>query len=539
MLKGKYKIALMGRFRFLDPDGREIFLRFSKMQALIALLATDPNMLRTRGWLQDKLWSDRESSKGANSLRQILHQFRRCLNQEDQIIQSNRVNIWLNPKKVQLSDEEGGEFLEGLDVKDQEFERWLLSERLNRGGAPSTRSVYASAPVEKIRGNDHGHHGRGLSIECANDIFSTLGQFEAHLGDVIRKSIREVMDFEPVDPKQLQDGTTTANILRLSIQTRHALHGQIIVRLAVLGGAGSSEIWADSRTFDLPNNPLMLPTEILNFSCRVVSVVSSELSMSGDVSQNDANYFANVGVQRMFSMLPGSIEEAGVFFRRANDISSRGLFFGLLAQLAVIDFVESGGENRETLREMADEYSSKALCLEGTNSVVLSSVAHARLVFEQDFEAAGELAKLGVTANPANPMAWSTWANILLNKEKYIEAAKAARMALQLSKDTPFRYWTEFQYATTAVALHKNVDAIRHAERARALNPKYKPALRYLVGLYADAREAAKSQAAYQRLKRLEPDLSVDRFVNDKGYPISMMRSAGLVAGRLKSNISD
>ena len=122
---------------------------------------------------------------------------------------------------------------------------------------------------------------------------------------------------------------------------------------------------------------------------------------------------------------------------------------------------------------------------EGTNSNVLAAVAHARLVFDNDKETATELSRLGVLANASNPLAWSSWANALLNADAPEKAMKAAKTAQFLARDTSFRYWTEFQVATTAVALGHTTEAIAHSERARALNARYRPAIRYLIGMHS------------------------------------------------------
>lgn len=522
-----FEIRLAGRFRLIGPDKEEIIVSRSRVQALIVLLVSDEQMTRSRHWLQDKLWSERTPEKSANSLRQTLHQMRKCFGEDSAIVSANRSTISLDRSKIHLNHDGAGEFLEGLDVRDQEFEFWLLEERLRRS-ADTTESEASPLAAPEQRRHVH-RSSRGLALDCANDPYSKLGQFELFFSDTVFKSIREVLDFDPVDPHG--PVANVRDVITLGIQAHHDTHGRVALRLAVYQGPRQGACWSDTATGDMTPASSMLAPEFLNLSCRVSAILSEQLCRPGSniAMENDANFYAAAGIRQMYSLLPGGLEKARSLLGQAEDIQYRGLFDALRAQLAVIEFVESGGGNREVHSEMADEFCAKALASESTNSVVLSAVAHSRLVFDQDYEAAAELSRLGVLSNPANPMAWSAWANILLNTGKLEDAAKAAQTALRLSKDTYFRYWTEFQYATTAASLSQSGTAIKHAERARALNPRYRPALRYLVGLYANAENFDAARTAMSRLQKQEKDTTVDRIVNDASYPVSMMRSAGLI----------
>lgn len=528
MKRAVYRVMVSGRFQLIAPDNTAVLITRTMVQALIALLVTESQMTRTRAWLQDKLWSDVPSDKSANNLRQTLHQMRLCFGEDADIVSSSRTTISLDPERLHVScDATKGEFLEGLDVRAQEFEHWLLQERLRRSGHATMQNI---APSSASRPQAHARPARrGLAIECANDPYSRLGQFELSFADAVRKSIREVIDFEPVNLREVSERSRDS--ISLKIHAHHGMQGRAVIRLAAYQGSDTGSYWADKAHSEFPDVTQPLPAEFLNLSCRACAVLTSKLcnARSDTGIGHDANYYAGAAIQQMYSMLPGSVDEATTLIRKAEETQSRGLFYALRAQLAVINFVESGGVNRAELGEAADEYCTKAMISEGTNSIVLSAVAHARLVFNNDLDAAAELSKLAVLSNAGNPMAWSTWANILLNTGKLEEASKAARMGLRLSKDTFFRYWTEFQYATTAVALNKTKEAIVHAERARALNPRYRPAMRYLIGLYANAENFEAARSTMTRLQKQEVDTNTDRFIHDDKYPVSMMRSAGLI----------
>ena len=140
---------LLGPFTVTDIDNRVITPKAKKTCALLAMLILSPRAIRTRVWLRDKLWSDRGEKQGAASLRQALLDARRCLSVlgEDIIISdkktislnidqihldmnmilrgSNSINIVVSELKRALNEH----LLEGMDVRDPEFEDWLTLER--------------------------------------------------------------------------------------------------------------------------------------------------------------------------------------------------------------------------------------------------------------------------------------------------------------------------------------------------------------------------------------------------------------------------
>ncbi len=168
------------------------------------------------------------------------------------------------------------------------------------------------------------------------------------------------------------------------------------------------------------------------------------------------------------------------------------------------------------------------------NSNVLCSVANARLILENNLVESGELAKLSVEINPANPLAWWSLAHVQLYSGEVASAHAAAKMAQGLAAGSTLRFWTDFLMALIDAVTGRTDEAIRRAELSASLSTNFRPPLRYLIALYAmrDQRESAVRSG--RRLKAIEPDFSVDRLISDSSYPVSMMRRAGLIhRGRL------
>ncbi|WP_299289065.1 hypothetical protein [uncultured Tateyamaria sp.] len=130
-----FKIRLFGPFVISLPDGSDATPAGRKAKALVALLALAPTGRRARSWLQDRLWSGAAGEKGAASLRQELSGLRRHFASfGHQILDTSGDDVLLDMRLVWLDFRDGmpdphRDLLEGLDVRDPEFEDWLSEER--------------------------------------------------------------------------------------------------------------------------------------------------------------------------------------------------------------------------------------------------------------------------------------------------------------------------------------------------------------------------------------------------------------------------
>ncbi|MBK8085202.1 MAG: hypothetical protein IPK28_16075 [Devosia sp.] len=139
---GKLKVLLLGPFQIIGPDGRDLTPRRQKANALLALVAVAHRGQRARSWLCSRLWSDRSQEQALGSMRQSLTDLRRALGADwDRYLHIDAFNVaidfssvWVDAVALRERDAGGlaaerGEFLEGMDIGDDEFEDWLLLER--------------------------------------------------------------------------------------------------------------------------------------------------------------------------------------------------------------------------------------------------------------------------------------------------------------------------------------------------------------------------------------------------------------------------
>ena len=163
-LSRRYALNLMGSFRLLGPEGERIDIASRKGMAMVAMLALAEGGERTRGWLQEKLWGQRDRPQAQGSLRRELTHLRDYLNGGPKpllICERQRVMLDLSLIDVDvLLPRQGGrqggvatgEFLEGFDLAGEEgFEDWLREQRgLLEAGAAARSTPRAPAAVPAL-----------------------------------------------------------------------------------------------------------------------------------------------------------------------------------------------------------------------------------------------------------------------------------------------------------------------------------------------------------------------------------------------------
>lgn len=131
-------IRMIGEFEVRDASGQDFTPRSAKARALLALLCRTQGHRRPRRWLEARLWSDRGQEQAAGSLRQALTELRKALGPLADRLTSDRDCVALSDFTVDLEQDPaaarkalaaGREFLEGIDVIDPAFKRWLAEER--------------------------------------------------------------------------------------------------------------------------------------------------------------------------------------------------------------------------------------------------------------------------------------------------------------------------------------------------------------------------------------------------------------------------
>lgn len=519
-------IQLMGRFRVTTKDGTDLTPRSTKGQALIALLATSADCERGRSWVQAKLWSDRGPEQGSRSLRQELSQLRKCFGQHGGFLSANRKSLSLDDdiaKIVDFPEDKECDFLEGLDVRDDEFNHWLSVERSRRSSPsgsfilPKGRRFQVGAPAID---------SQSISIVGQSAPSASCKVLEAQFIDAAAKTLRDVADVD-VHPVHANSGSKCGLIVGVQV---FEVPGRIPnLRTTLERVSDSATLW--SETIEVMDSPdgVGLGTPCLQVINQLFEQACIQLSKNNTSAIGEPAALASLALRKSFSIEKQELEIALQLLARAHEMSPRGVYLAWQAQILAIQMVERYDDDLIVLRERGAQLCSEAIRLDPTNSNVLAASANFTTIVERNETGGFELSRLAVRANPANPLAWWSLSNAIQYLGDSQKAYDAARRAYELSMGTRLEFWSAFQRALSAMLNGQKDEAIRFGELSTALQKQFRPPLRYLGALYADVEDSANARRVFDVLETRETDFSLDRLVNDPDYPVKLMRTRGLV----------
>lgn len=566
-------VSLFGPFLVTAVDGADLTPTSAKACALLALVATGRGQRRSRAWLQDKLWSDRGPRQASGSLRQALVEARRALGAHSDVLIADRSSVALDTGAVHVPDRGAGpdsetEFLQGVDVRDSEFEAWLREMRAyfdsaraevaigvvagtatgaTPGASPAPgpgRPSPTDAPHPPGRPRPAEDRTRDAAASAVAVAFLASGEggadarlLETLFIDTAAHSIREVFELNlyTIQPNTSPEVIPAPGTLLVTAKAFVCGAGVLGLRVTLEEAGTLRSHWVEHASLSLP---LSLTSE--NIAClalahRLVQALARTLTLTRDragrsFADREAQMLAVTGFRKMFSMRHNELEAARVLLAQAIERDPRGLYYAWLSQLAVIRFVERQTEDTASLAAECAEHSARALEFEPTNSHVLAAVANAKIFLERDIDASTLLSQHAVAANRANPLAWWSWANVTLYRGELEMAHAAAVTAQNLSERSSLKFWADFQRSLTAAVTGRTAEAIHYGTSASTLAPSFRPPLRYLLALHAATGSAQAAAQAARRLKSIERDFSIDRLLFDPDYPVSLMRRAQLVS---------
>jgi tetratricopeptide (TPR) repeat protein len=524
-------LDLGGPLRLSDPGGADLTPRARKAQGLLALLGTAPGLKRSRTWLQDKLWSDRGPEQGAASLRQCLTEIRTRLGPHVNCLRTEAGWVALDPGfvLVRSAPPPGAdvEFLEGLDIRDPEFENWLRDQRLARADAIAEVAVADRAPPRppEERLSDRPI----LVVAPGNAARDDLRIFADILAETIGLQVAQAGNARMMDELSSHLDPFAYGV---RVQVRVAEIGATLYLQIRLSDFGSGTVlWIGLKELDprvlhpQEDSPLAL------LSNQAVAVAVDELGRLAEGAR-DQDRLALLGYQASRHTLAFDIAEqqaADRLLKQAFELHPMGIFLARRSLLRSHQVYERMPVPLETARAEAIEFAHRALALDPTNATVVATAAKTALNLEGRTQVGMQLARRAVELGATNPLAWETLAladaHSGLKEESHAAALRARHFAAPLPQTF---YWDMFCCLTATVA-GRYAEAIRFGESARDLAPTFKPPLRYLAALYhhTGAIEAAVEQVRV--LKALEPGFSVELFESED-YPVAALRKTPLIA---------
>ena len=523
VLNAKVRIHLCGRFRVEDMKGRDLTPRSAKSQGLLALLAVQRHHSRARIWLQDKLWSDRAREQGAASLRQALTEIRRALGDHADVFQSDRRMASLVSDQIEVVRSGDSEFLEGIDVRDPEFEDWLRIERSRDERVPARAIPQDQLGFSSLRQRFVVTQPQ----ETGSDMERLMSEvFVANVASNLGEQLCVGTEPTPEDRNSSD---------RISVRANTVFHeGQVILHSVCTAGPSNKQIWSGRRVLSAHGAPPINDDRVLQMASEAVGIISEQLSAEARALRTDLEHdpgvLASIAVQKIFSMRQDEQADADDLLRRAFEVSPRGTFLAWRVFLRITRLLERHNYCPQTTLDELKQLCAKALELEPMNSLVVSIVAYAKLVVTGEVGEGFELSRRASALNNANPFAWLALCTSNLYLGEVNEAHTYMMRARTIGSASPFKFWWDTGACLTATATGNFDAAASLANSARVMSPNFRPPLRYLVALNLRAGNVEGALDAVSQIRQFEPNFLAEQLTEDGAYPSATLRSAGIVS---------
>ncbi len=539
----RIRVILTGRFRLESPLGQDITPKGVKTQGLIALLATSPDLSRNRRWLEGKLWSDRGPAQASASLRQSLAELRRLLGPDLDILLTDRQKVGLRREcsEIDLSHSGEREFLEGIDVRDPEFETWLRDQRhrllvdqplpLRVQGALRQAEAPPAAPSLRSLRRPY-----VVVLQKSRRVADSLGLLEDLFIDAVALSLREalgVVVFLRKPSPELPDTLT------VTVQAMSAGGEGQFLRVRAVEQASGQVIWS-GRSENLAASRSPEDLRLIHFANQAVEVLGDAISLQADMpAELDSLALHRLAVRKLWTMNPARLIEAETLLALSDDMKPRSLNAARRAQLRVLQVIEGHVPDLPAARQEAMAFARLAMERDPNNSMVLAVVAYVHCALDDTPAQGVELARRSVRLNPNNPLAWDSLSYAQLYSGQIEEAHALAQKVQSIGSSAPNKFWWDMGLCLTAVMSRQPELALRMAETTVAAAPDFRAALRYVVALSAGMGNEARARSAAHQLEQIESGFSLDALARNPEYPIGMLRRAGLLPSERILSISD
>lgn len=549
-LRAVARVRMLGPFRMETSEGRDCTPRSRKAQALVAILVLSPHGTRTRAWIRDKLWSDRGESQASGSLRQALSELRRAFAaMPTDMLSANGTVVTLDLDRLDvdihaLVDDPARhgspgsgtplQLLEGLDIRDPEFEEWLRAERAfwterlairDHGGKPVEEASHASAaaraPPRSIGGALSPRHAIGLlpGISLGGDKAADL------LPDMLIEAIvRSATELLPLD---IYDYRTTTGAhgsglgpeFLLRVQFRHVSQSSDL-GIFLYRTASQELVWSHVRAFTPSTGGLPDTAAQSSFIAEAVDRLAAQLVISPVATESPVIYpAAYEALNLIFRVEAGALTRAETLLHYGR-AENEGLAAAMLSYASTFRLGEHIGEWGDLQRAATMANATQALTAQPFNSVALACLGHVYAYVMRDFDMAGELHGQALRLNPNQAFVWDHYALHNIYVGRYQAAFDAAREAVRLGCFSPLRYSYETTMCMAATMTGDYATAMRYGNRALSRQPRFLAAMRYLLACYGHAGQAEAAYALLARLDAIDPDFCMES-VRQNGMALS------------------
>ena len=507
----------------------------AKHRAMFALLATAPFGRRTRSFLQDTLWGTSCFDNGRQSLRRALSDIKALMGPAyDQVLTVNNTEISLKLDCVHfIGRPGGGEFLEGLDIRDNEFNDWLRGIRLSpeqlfglfsASTQPPPRSMLPTiavlpfrliigAPGDMVLGDWLAEEiCRSLS---RSNLLAVISHLSARALAVSKIELARVRDMLGVDYCVAGSLRVMGDRVTLDADCIDAASGRIMWTRQFRGPLGDfMSVQSDAVAEVVRSIGQTIASEaVVHAQGRAVaSLADHELLIAGVGLMHQLKLSSFARSREM-------IEEA---IRRAPRAAEAHAWLG---EWYVMSVFNGWSTDRARDTAMAQDCTARALDIESENSFCLTidGVVNNNLLLRMDV--ADQRFDAALARNPNESMAWLLSGVLFAYRDDGQAAVARVEKAMRLSPLDPFGHFYDSLAATAFISAGDFAGALRLADRAMAKNDRHLSTLRVKICALHNLGRLAEAKDAAGILMQRQPDFTVAGYL--RNHP-----AAGFKGGR-------
>ncbi|WP_037070803.1 SARP family transcriptional regulator [Rhizobium sp. CF142] len=582
-----FRMFLLGPFALVDAGGRSVTPKSKKAQALLAMLALSARGSRSRIWLRDKLWSDRSDDQAAASLRQALFDIHKTLGPARNLLITDKNTVWLDMDRLVLdtdlvvrterpADQITDELLEGIDIRDPEFEDWLALERqnwyrrLDEGQVhdvfeprqqPSRDIAKHSALLPLTGAPDTPRPGKPVEIASSDPnprrasgdwrwvmaLQSPIVVGAAEGGQIAATRFQNLIAKAVIDG--LAIGVTDLSFtlpdieeneqqisLPICLQLRLTFDGDMVLIELVMKHLINNRIhWLGSQ----PINRMQFERGEFGTAAALISQAIDQLAYFQETQANDGRLSQDGllidAVNAIFRLSRSDLDNAERRLEEQIQYQPRSSAFAWLSFIRTFQVGQRFNVLDAHLIEEAQAYARKALELDPQNSVSLALVGHVHSFLFCEYDYAANLFEKSIRLNPALPLSWDLYAMLHCYAGQPDKAVAMARWVQELGVYSPHKYYFDTTKCIAAALASDHATAIAAGEEALRARPNFNSLLRYLASSHAHSDDLGGARHYLQRLEAAEGGFSINAF-RGSGYPL--LNTGGgqiLIDGLLKA----
>lgn len=544
MAKKSLSINLFGACIVKSSDASKYEITSPKHRALIVLLATAPYGRRTRSFLQECLWATACYDTGRQSLRRALSDLRKQMGDDfDHLISTNNTDVSLDVSRVQFLGAPGsGLFLEGLDLREELFNKWLTSIRQNPSQlaslfSPSRQSLLARAvpavtilPFRQILGDPQ----LGLLSDwMAEEVSRTLSR--SNLIAVISHASSRAFGSRLVDIGQVSNQLGVDYCLTGTMRNV----GDILICDADFIDVATGRIlW--TRNFQGKLHDFMAVAskgvaEIAGAIGRAIAENGMAYVQQKPLEELDDQHLLIAAAELMHRPTLNNFAKANKLIDRAIErMPSFAEVHAWKGKWHILKVFNNWSEKPEKDTQLAIDCTARALDLNPDNAFCLTidGFAHNNLLKRLDI--ASERYDLALANNPNESLSWLLKGTLHAFRDEADDALTATDQAMKLSPIDPFSYFYDSLNASAHLAGGHYEKALMLADRSLEKNDRHLSTIRarltalHYLGRDEDARVCAKE------LMRKQPDCTVQNYLD--GHPSGDFKLGKSVAEAMKAS---